>query len=211
MSVSIRETALADIARQIFKLEKNTLANLIETGRLILHAKSICPYGEWLQWIKNNFAWSDQTARRYVKVFKMSERVNLIGLNLSAGAAHFIVDLHASDNKDPAIKRILKHAETSRVTATIAKRIAAPPAVIEPPPPDPRIEAIIAAEPTNVSNTARKSIHSALYQLGKMVKHGVEVWEFEAQGLDPVKLRTIIDRLELIYQSRTASRFEDTA
>jgi|tagenome__1003787_1003787.scaffolds.fasta_scaffold20745090_2 hypothetical protein len=40
----------------------------IEIGRELIAAKDECPHGRWLGWLKDEFGWTEWTARNYIKV-----------------------------------------------------------------------------------------------------------------------------------------------
>ncbi len=195
------ETALADIAGQIRGLEKQNIANVIEIGRLLREAQMCCPHGKWMKWVETQFAWSDQTLRRYIKAYKLSKQIDVTGLNLSISALHIVVDLHAA-RRHEQVYEILTAAETSRVTKKIALLIAEPPFVESPPVAPP-------ASKKPRSRLKADRARASLFGLCRAIKYPLKDWEDAAQSVPPVQLRTIIDRLELIYQTRTASRFED--
>lgn len=68
--------------------------NIIVIGEKLLIAKSQCQHGEWLPWLKDNFGWSDRTARNFMQTadaFGKSETVsNLADLSIDARALYFL-------------------------------------------------------------------------------------------------------------------------
>ena len=46
----------------------NALQHARRAGKLLVEAKERTPYGEWLQWLKENFEGSEKTAQNYMRV-----------------------------------------------------------------------------------------------------------------------------------------------
>src|SRR5262249_11983764 len=63
-------------------------------GELLSAAKSRLPHGQWLPWLTNNVAFSDRTARNYMRIFE--NRAVLKSANVSdLGEAYQIVMLQS--------------------------------------------------------------------------------------------------------------------
>lgn len=65
--------ALVQHAESIRRLSKRTAADLIEIGRLLCECKKLVRHGQWLPWLRREFAWSERTARHYVAVYRLSK------------------------------------------------------------------------------------------------------------------------------------------
>jgi hypothetical protein len=77
-----RSQFLAREAKAIRRLEaraaqhtQRLLADVIEMGRRLDRVKKRIPHGDWLPWLKKNFAWTDDTALNYVRVFRSRKRL----------------------------------------------------------------------------------------------------------------------------------------
>jgi hypothetical protein len=64
--------ALAEHARAIHELVRRTREDIIAVGRHLAEAREQVDHGEWLAWLEAEFGWSDETARRFINVFKLS-------------------------------------------------------------------------------------------------------------------------------------------
>lgn len=69
------ESNLRRLARQINREHQRCqraftsgMMHAIRTGKLLLEAKALCPYGTWLTWLTENFASSQRTAQAYMRV-----------------------------------------------------------------------------------------------------------------------------------------------
>jgi hypothetical protein len=61
--------------------------------RELLAAKAEMPHGEWAAWLKNEFAWTERTARNYMQVaeaFKTERLSDFSGLTINAEALYFL-------------------------------------------------------------------------------------------------------------------------
>jgi hypothetical protein len=65
------EAALARHAEAIREIGRKTIANIIEIGRHLTHAKAIAGHGNWLPWLEIEFSWTDRTARNYMGIYEM--------------------------------------------------------------------------------------------------------------------------------------------
>jgi hypothetical protein len=55
-------------ADKILKLRERTCADIIKIGQLLTDAKARLEHGEWGEWLRNEFAWSQDTAERFMNV-----------------------------------------------------------------------------------------------------------------------------------------------
>ena len=68
---------LSQISAQIKVLEKKSLKNLIEIGRLLRMAEEQCNHGQYMEWIKTEFAWlSHDTSLNYRYLYDLSRNPN---------------------------------------------------------------------------------------------------------------------------------------
>jgi hypothetical protein len=70
-----RSNSLADLAARINTAHeaaaaalKSSVIHAMQAGDLLIEAKKQVGHGEWLPWLKANFAFSDRTARLYMQV-----------------------------------------------------------------------------------------------------------------------------------------------
>jgi hypothetical protein len=76
------------------------LSDIIEIGRRLIECERLCKAeGRWLQWINDEFAWSRQTADRFIDVAKASLKVpNLDTLNIPVSGLYLLASLDQSGN-----------------------------------------------------------------------------------------------------------------
>jgi Protein of unknown function (DUF3102) len=61
--------SLAAIADEIHEYRR---IDIFAVGGLLLEANAQCEYGGWLDWLNNNFGWSQDTAERYMSVARLA-------------------------------------------------------------------------------------------------------------------------------------------
>jgi Protein of unknown function (DUF3102) len=59
------------IAGEINRIDRARIFNI---GDLFLEARDACEHGEWGQWLNNEFAWSQDTAERYMAVARLAAK-----------------------------------------------------------------------------------------------------------------------------------------
>jgi hypothetical protein len=79
----------AAIAKQIRALRQRSCEDLIKIGHLLIEAKSQLAHGEWGDWLRDEFAWSQDTAERFINVANVFEKSNSATLrNLDPSALY---------------------------------------------------------------------------------------------------------------------------
>lgn len=68
------ESALSRKAGAIRALGKNLVRDVIEIGRHLTDAKKLCRHGDWLPWLEREFGWSEMTAQKWMRVYKMTSK-----------------------------------------------------------------------------------------------------------------------------------------
>lgn len=58
-------------AAAIRTIGKRAVCDLIEIGRLLTDAKLLAGRGNWLPWLDREFGWSDETARKWMNVYRV--------------------------------------------------------------------------------------------------------------------------------------------
>jgi hypothetical protein len=121
--MSKRNTSLQAITAQIKQLERRTIDNVVEIGRLLAQACEQCDHGQYEDWLSENFSWSLSTALRYRKVYKLSEdpQIRHVGgfdrLNMTLSAVHLLAQYAPTDYPPnaPYAKAMIKAAQKGRV------------------------------------------------------------------------------------------------
>src|SRR5262249_55070025 len=102
----LRESAAAihNIRSGIRKL---TTEGAIEIGRLLSVVKEKVSYGDWLRWLKEEFDWTDRSARNFMSVFKMTQRANKLeiisNLSISPTALYLLAAPRTPDKVRDAV------------------------------------------------------------------------------------------------------------
>jgi len=68
-------TRLPQITKAIKVLEKKSIQNVVEIGKLLCEASEECEHGEYLAWIKLEFGWSHGTSLNYRAMFMCSAKI----------------------------------------------------------------------------------------------------------------------------------------
>ena len=81
---------LAEHAEAIRAAGTRVIDDIIKIGHHLTEAKVLCGYGNWLSWLKREFGWSDDTARRFMQVFELSNSARLRNLNLPLSGLYLL-------------------------------------------------------------------------------------------------------------------------
>jgi DUF3102 family protein len=75
----------------IRKLGKRVVEDVIEIGRRLAdcHDNHLA-HGQWLPWLKEEFGWTDQTARNFINVYEQSKSKNFLDLNLPVSSLYLL-------------------------------------------------------------------------------------------------------------------------
>jgi hypothetical protein len=82
--------ALADHAQAIRSLGKRVLSDILEIGERLAKVRQLIGHGHWSAWLKTEFGWSDETARRFINVFELAKSHTVLDLDLSLGALYVL-------------------------------------------------------------------------------------------------------------------------
>jgi hypothetical protein len=67
------DQVLAEHADEIRRLSKRLIDDLLEIGRRLMDAKARIGHGHWLSWLEREFGWSDDSARRYMRLYQFAQ------------------------------------------------------------------------------------------------------------------------------------------
>jgi hypothetical protein len=101
---------LAEHADAIRRLGRQTAENIIEIGRRLTLCKKEISHGDWSGWLKQEFDWSDQQARRFMHVFELAESKSnkLLNLNLPVSSLYLLA---APSTPEVARSEIIERAK----------------------------------------------------------------------------------------------------
>src|SRR6266550_4388482 len=106
---------LPQISGKIKTLEKSTISNVVEIGRLLHEAREQCEHGEYTAWLSREISWSYRTSLRYHYAYAFAQNCQ-IGtfdqMNLSLSALHLVADVCTPE---VARKAIIRAALEGRV------------------------------------------------------------------------------------------------
>jgi hypothetical protein len=161
-----------DARDQIRHLGKQTVESICEIGRLLTEVKARLPHGQWLPWLKAEFAWSEGTARRFMDSHRLVKSSNLEDLpRLLEMPPSAVADMAASSTPEPARQEIIERVgqgeriTTEAVKETIARHKELPPRRYETRPPMARMLGIYRAM------TPRERNQAARWILEQELKH----------------------------------------
>jgi len=113
---------LEERARKIHALARVTAQNIVLIGKYLTEAKEIVGHGGFLKWIKGEFAWSDWTAKAFMRVARQFKSENFSDLQIDVSALYKIA---APSTPQPVRAEVMRRAEAGeRVTneAVVAMR-----------------------------------------------------------------------------------------
>lgn len=109
-SGNVSERWLAAEAGAIRALAKNVVRDVIEIGRHLSGVKATLPHGAWLPWLEREFAWSQQTANKFMHVHEISKLPHLGNLADSSIDISGLYLLAAPSTPEAAREEVVKLA-----------------------------------------------------------------------------------------------------
>lgn len=108
---------------EIKALVKRSAQDIIEIGQKLTEVKARLGHGNFGRWLEAEFAWTQQTAQRFMHVGERFKFNNLLDLNFAPSALYL---LSAPSTPDEALEEALERAENGeRITHSAAKEIIA--------------------------------------------------------------------------------------
>jgi Protein of unknown function (DUF3102) len=83
---------VAQHAQSIRQLHKRSIADIMEIGRLLNECRNLIGHGDWLPWLRREFAWSERTARNYITVYEAlaDKSANVADLSIDLSSLYLI-------------------------------------------------------------------------------------------------------------------------
>jgi CheY-like chemotaxis protein len=75
---------------EIKALMKRTAQGILEIGQKLLEIKQKLGHGNFLNWLKAEFNWSEPTAQRFMQVARQFESINLMDLDIAPSALYVL-------------------------------------------------------------------------------------------------------------------------
>ncbi|NJO97109.1 MAG: DUF3102 domain-containing protein [Pleurocapsa sp. CRU_1_2] len=115
-SVFIREQT-----EEIRGLMRRTAQGIVDIGQKLLDIKEKLGHGNFLNWLKKEFDWSELTAQRFMQVARQFKSTNLLDLEIAPSALYI---LSAPSTPDSMREEILSRAQAGEnITYKAAKEI----------------------------------------------------------------------------------------
>ncbi|MFB2772493.1 DUF3102 domain-containing protein [Pelatocladus sp. BLCC-F211] len=103
---------LQQYTRDIKSLIRRTSQDIIEIGEKLSEVKQQLRHGNFINWLKYEFNWSESTATRFMQVKAQFKSVNLTDLHISASALYLLA---APSTPQQARKEALERASLGEV------------------------------------------------------------------------------------------------
>lgn len=111
---------LLEHANAIRSLGKQTISNVIEIGKRLNECKRIVGHGNFGDFLKREFAWHENTALNYMRVFELSKSTTVVDLNLSLKSLYLLsAPSTPKEVRDAIVERA---AKGEKVETTDVKR-----------------------------------------------------------------------------------------
>jgi hypothetical protein len=108
-----------DARDEIRRLGKQTVESICEIGRLLTEVKQRLPHGQWLPWLKAEFAWSERTAQRFMDSHALIKSANLADLpRLLELPPSAVADLAARSTPEAARQEVLQQVAAGSTPTT---------------------------------------------------------------------------------------------
>lgn len=106
---------------EIRVLMKRTAQGILEIGQKLLEIKGKLGHGNFLNWLKTEFNWSEPTAQRFMQVARQFKSINLMNLSIAPSALYI---LSAPSTPNSAREEAISLAQSGEdITFTTAKEI----------------------------------------------------------------------------------------
>jgi hypothetical protein len=154
---NLNQSLLVAHADAIRSLGKRVIADIIEIGRRLAEAKVLAGHGNWIPWLDREFAWTEQTALNFIRVYELAESKNFFDLSLPVSGLYLLA---APSTPAEAREEINERAAagekvtTAQVKGTIAKAKTGKPPENRPKSRD-DAEAVKSTEPLTTERGAR--------------------------------------------------------
>jgi hypothetical protein len=112
---------LHEIANRIRKLNTRIVEDVVNIGRDLIKAKEQLQHGEWLPWLEKEFAWSERTASRYMRLAELANQTRLS--DLARLPLSGLYQLASPSTPDEVVDTVIERAAAGeRITGTTVKQ-----------------------------------------------------------------------------------------
>lgn len=104
---------------RIHNLARMTAAGIVQIGQYLTEVKARLKHGNFLEWIEREFAWSEPSAERFMRVFRNIKSVNLTNLEIDVSALYLIA---APSIPEPVRTEVIRRAENGEPVTHMGAR-----------------------------------------------------------------------------------------
>jgi hypothetical protein len=97
---------------RIHNLARMTATGIVQIGQYLTEVKARLKHGQFLDWIEREFAWSEPSAQRFMRVHERFKSVNLTDMTIDVSALYLIA---APSTPEPVRGEALRRAEAGEV------------------------------------------------------------------------------------------------
>ena len=109
---------------EIKSLMRLTTENIISIGKKLIEVKEQLKHGNFQNWLRSEFEWSEQTARQFMQVYRWSETIENKNFVFSQLATSALYLLAAPSTSFQAREKIIKMVnQGEKITYTCAKSV----------------------------------------------------------------------------------------
>ncbi len=97
---------------EIKSLLRRTTQDIIDIGEKLSEVKQELGHGQFLDWLRTEFDWSESAARKFMQVHRKFKTVNFTVLNIATSAMYLLA---ADSTSETARDEVLQRAKTGEV------------------------------------------------------------------------------------------------
>ncbi len=91
---------------EIKSLLRRTAQDIIDIGEKLSEVKQELGHGQFLDWLRTEFDWSESAARKFMQVYRKFKAVNFTHLNIATSAMYLLAaDCTSEAARDEAVQR----------------------------------------------------------------------------------------------------------
>ena len=103
---------------EILRLGQRVITDIIGIGQHLVECKRLVGHGEWLPWLSREFAWSENTALHFMRVFEMSKTQSFANLHLPLSSLYLLAAPSTPESARHEVLERAKSGESVSVTET---------------------------------------------------------------------------------------------
>ena len=96
-------------AELIRETAKRTAQGIVKIGEWLSEVKERLAHGKWLEWLRSEFAWSDFTAKAFMRVYREFKSENFSDLHIDISALYLIA---APKTPEPVRQEVIARAQS---------------------------------------------------------------------------------------------------